>query len=111
MPYDYDINAIKALLKQIQGDNEQETGIDHRILRCTFAGESEVIDITDSAVLEDIKARLRSGDGRVILELADEEDESREGSGIDGENDSDEEDENREGSGIDGENDGENEDD
>jgi len=111
MPYDYDINAIKALLKQIHGDNEQETGIDRRILRCTFAGESEVIDITDSAVLEDIKARLRSGGGRVTLEFADEEDESREGSGIDGENDSDEEDESREGSGIDGENDGENEDD
>jgi hypothetical protein len=110
MPYDYDINAIQARLKQIQGDNEQETGIDHRILRCTFAGESEVIDITDSAVLEDIKARLRSGDGPVTLEFADEEDESREGRGIDGENDGDEEDKSREGSGIDGENDGDEED-
>ncbi len=40
----------------------------------------------DSAVLEDIKACLRSGDGWVILEFADKEDESKEGSGIDGEN-------------------------
>ena len=88
MPYDYDINAIRARLKQIQGDNEQETGIDHRILRCTFAGESEVIDITDCAVLEGIKARLRSGDGPVTLEFADEEDKSGEGSKIDKENNS-----------------------
>jgi len=58
MPYNYNINAIKALLKQIQGDNEQEIEIDYRILRYIFAGESKVIDITDSAVLEDIKARL-----------------------------------------------------
>jgi len=58
MPYNYNINAIKALLKQIQGDNKQETGINYRILQYTFAGESEVIDITDSAILEDIKARL-----------------------------------------------------
>ena len=80
-------------------------------MRYIFTSKSKVIDITDSTILEDIKARLRSGGGRVTLEFADEEDESREGSGIDGENDSDEEDESREGSGIDGENDGENEDD
>jgi hypothetical protein len=92
MPYDYDIDAVRARLKRIQGDNEQGTGIDHRILRCTFAGESEVIDITDSAALEDIKARLRSGDGRVTLEFADEEDESGEGSGIDGEKEGENED-------------------
>ena len=79
-------------LKQIQGDNEPETGINHRILRCSFAGESEVIDIMDSAVLEGIKARLRSRDGPMTLEFADEEDESKEGSGIDGENNGENED-------------------
>jgi len=79
-------------------------------LQYIFAGESEVIDITDSAVLEDIKARLRSGDGRVILELADKEDKSREGSGIDRENNSNKENKNREGSGINGENNGKNKD-
>jgi len=46
----------------------------------------------------------------VILELANKEDKSREGSGIDRENDSDEEDENREGSGINRENNSENKD-
>jgi len=79
-------------------------------LRCIFAGKSEVIDITDSAILEDIKARLRSGDRWVILELTNKEDKSREGSGIDRENNSDEEDKNREGSRINRENNGENED-
>src|SRR2546423_804518 len=87
IPYDYDIDAIRARLKQIQGDNKQETGTNHRILRCTFNGESEVIDITDSAVLEDIKARLQSGDRWVTLEFANEEDESGKGSGVDGESD------------------------
>ena len=77
---------------------------------CTFAGKSMVIDITDSAILEDIKARLRSGDRRVILKLANKEDKSKEGSGIDRENNSDEEDKNREGSGINRENNSENED-
>ena len=81
-----------------------------RSLRYTFAGESEVIDITDSAILEDIKARLRSGDRRVILEFANEEDKSREGSGIDRGNNGDEEDRSREGSGIDGGNNGDEED-
>ena len=57
-------------------------------MRYTFTGESKVIDIIDSTILEDIKARLRSRDRRVILELANEEDKSREGSGIDGETDS-----------------------
>ena len=40
----------------------------------------------NSAILENIKARLRSGDGLVILEFANKEDKSREGSGIDREN-------------------------
>jgi len=40
----------------------------------------------DSAILEGIKAYLRSRDGLVILEFADKEDKSREGSGIDREN-------------------------
>ena len=53
---------------------------------CSFASKSKVIDIIDSAVLEGIKAHLWSGDGLVILEFADEEDKSRKGSGIDGEN-------------------------
>ena len=44
----------------------------------------------------------------MTLEFANKEDESREGSGIDGENNSDKEDESREGSETDGENDGEN---
>ena len=49
---------------------------------CTFASKSKVIDIIDSAVLKGIKARLRSGDGLVTLEFADEEDKSKEGSEI-----------------------------
>jgi len=79
-------------------------------LRYTFAGKSKVIDITDSAVLEDIKARLQSGDGWVILELANKEDKSREGSRIDRENNSNKENKNREGSGINRENNSKNED-
>jgi len=55
-------------------------------LRCTFTNKSEVINIINSAVLKGIKARLQSGDRLVILEFADKEDKSREGSGIDGEN-------------------------
>jgi hypothetical protein len=70
----------------------------------TFAGKSKVIDITDSTILEDIKARLWSGDRWVTLKFADEEDKSRKGSGIDGENDGDKEDKSREGSRIDREN-------
>ena len=92
MPYDYNINAIWARLKQIQSDNEQETGINHRILWCTFAGESEVIDIMDSAVLEGIKACLQNRDGPVTLEFADKEDESGKGNKIDKENNSENED-------------------
>ena len=65
----------------------------------------------DSAILEDIKARLQSRDGWVILELVNEEDKSREGSKINRENDSDEEDKNREGSRINRENNGKNKDD
>jgi len=57
-------------------------------LRYTFAGESKVIDIIDNTILEDIKARLRSGDRLVTLEFADKEDKSKEGSGIDRENNS-----------------------
>ncbi len=64
----------------------------------------------DSAVLKDIKARLWNGDRRVILELANKEDESKEGSGIDRENNSNKEDKNREGSGINRENNSENKD-
>ena len=40
----------------------------------------------DSAVLEGIKARLRSRDRQVILEFANKEDKSREGSRINREN-------------------------
>jgi hypothetical protein len=47
----------------------------------------------------------------VILEFADKEDESKEGSKINKENDSNKEDKSREGSGIDEENNGESEDD
>jgi len=47
----------------------------------------------------------------VILELANKEDKSREGSRIDRENNSDKEDKNREGSRINRENDGKNKDD
>jgi hypothetical protein len=46
----------------------------------------------DSAILEDIKARLRSRDRRVILELANKEDKSREGSRINRENNSNKDD-------------------
>jgi len=58
----------------------------------TFAGESKVIDITDSTILEGIKARLRSGDRLVILEFANKEDKSKKGSEIDKENNSKNED-------------------
>ena len=57
-------------------------------MRYTFTGKSKVIDIIDSAILEDIKARLRSRDRLVILKFANKEDKSREGSGIDRENNS-----------------------
>ena len=57
-------------------------------MQYTFTGESKVIDITDSAILEDIKARLRGRDRLVILEFTNKEDKSREGSRIDRENDS-----------------------
>ena len=70
-------------------------------MRYTFAGESEVIDITDSTVLEDIKARLQSGDRRVRLKFADKKNKSRKGSRTDKENNSDKEDESKEGSRID----------
>jgi len=73
-------------------------------LWCTFASESKVIDIINSAILEDIKARLRSGDGLVTLEFANKKDKSREGSRIDRENDGNKKDKSRKGSGIDGEN-------
>jgi hypothetical protein len=76
----------------------------------TFASKSKVIDIIDSAILEDIKACLRSGDRLVILKFANKEDKSREGRGIDRENDGDKEDKSREGSGIDKENNSENKD-
>jgi hypothetical protein len=79
-------------------------------LRYTFAGKSKVIDIIDSIILEDIKARLRSRDRLVILEFTNKEDKSREGRGIDRENNGDKEDKSREGSGIDRENDGDEED-
>ena len=71
---------------------------------CTFASKSKVIDITDSAILEDIKARLRIRDKWVILEFANKEDKSKEGSGIDRENNSNKEDKSREGSRINREN-------
>ena len=45
------------------------------------------------------------------MEFANKEDKSREGSGIDGENNGDEEDKSREGSGIDRENNSKNKDD
>jgi len=61
-------------------------------LRCIFVSEFKVIDIIDNAVLKNIKARLWSGDRLVILEFVNKEDESRKGSGIDGENDSENED-------------------
>ena len=55
-------------------------------MRCSFASESKVIDIIDSAVLEGIKPRLWSRDRLITLEFTNKEDKSREGSGIDGEN-------------------------
>ena len=61
-------------------------------MRCIFVSEFKVIDIIDNAVLKNIKARLWSGDRLVILEFVNKEDESRKGSGIDGENDSENED-------------------
>jgi len=79
-------------------------------LRYTFAGESKVIDITNSTILEDIKARLRSGYRLVILEFANKKDKSREGREIDRENNGNKEDKSREGSKIDRENNSKNKD-
>ena len=53
---------------------------------CIFASEFKVIDIINSAVLKGIKACLRNGNGLIILEFADKEDKSREGSEINKEN-------------------------
>jgi hypothetical protein len=79
-------------------------------LRYTFTSESKVIDIIDSTILKDIKARLRSRDRLVILKFTNKEDKSREGRGIDRENDGNKEDKSREGNGIDRENNGNKED-
>jgi len=73
-------------------------------LRYTFASKSKVINIIDSTILEDIKACLRSGDKLIILEFTNKEDKSKEGSGINRENNGDKEDKSREGSRIDREN-------
>jgi hypothetical protein len=69
-----------------------------------FANKFKVINIINSAILEDIKARLRSGDRLVILKFANKEDKSKEGRGIDRENNGDKEDKSREGNKIDREN-------
>ena len=79
-------------------------------LQCTFTGKSKIINIIDSTILKDIKAYLRSRDGQVILGFTNKENKSREGSGIDRENNGDEEDKSREGSGRDRENNGNKED-
>ena len=91
-------------LKQIQNNNEQETGINYYILQYTFAGESKVINIIDSTVLEDIKARLQNRDGWVTLEFANKENKSKKDSRIDGENNSNKEDNSKKGSKINREN-------
>jgi hypothetical protein len=80
-------------------------------LQCTFANKFKVIDITNSAILEDIKACLWSRDRWVTLEFANEEDESRESSRINGENDGNKEDKSRKSSGINKENNSKSEDD
>ena len=64
----------------------------------------------DSTILEDIKARLQSRDRLVILEFTNKEDKSREGRGIDRENNSNKEDKSRKGNRIDRENNGNKED-
>ena len=46
------------------------------------------LDIINSTILKSIKACLRSRDRRVTLEFANKEDKSKEGSGIDRENNS-----------------------
>ena len=79
-------------------------------MRYTFASKSKVIDITDSTILEDIKARLQSRDRLVILKFVNKKDKSREGRGIDRENNSNKEDKSREGNRIDRENDSNKED-
>ena len=61
-------------------------------MRYTFAGKSKVIDITDSTILEGIKARLQSRNRQVTLEFANKEDKSKKGSRINGENNSKNED-------------------
>jgi len=58
----------------------------------------------DNTILENIKARLQSRDRLIILKFANKEDKSREGSGINRENNGDKEDKSKEGSGIDREN-------
>jgi hypothetical protein len=73
-------------------------------LQCTFAGKSKVINIINSTILENIKARLRSRDRWVTLEFANKENKSIENSKIDRENNGDKEDKSREGSRINREN-------
>ena len=73
-------------------------------MRYTFTSESEVIDITDSIILKDIKARLQSGDRQVTLKFTNKEDKSKESSGIDRENNSNKKNKSKKGSKIDREN-------
>ena len=73
-------------------------------MRYTFAGKSKVIDIRDSAILEDIKAYLRGGDRLVILEFTNKEDKSKENSRTDRKNNSNKKNNSKKGSRIDREN-------
>jgi len=79
-------------------------------LRYTFTSKSKVIDITDSTILEDIKAYLQSRDRRVILKFTNKADKSRKGRGIDRENNGNKEDKSKEGSRINRENNSKNKD-
>ena len=83
-------------------------GNSNKVLQYTFAGESEVINIINSTVLEDIKACLQSGDKQITLKFTNKEDKSRKNSKIDRENNSNKKDKSKENSKINRENNGKN---
>ena len=84
--------------------NKFKIKINYYILQYTFASKFKVINIINNTILEDIKARLRSGNRRVTLEFTNKEDKSREGSGIDRENNGNKKNKSKEDSGINGKN-------
>ena len=99
---------FKHVLNKFKVIINRKLGINYHILQYTFTSKSEVIDITDSTILKNIKARLQSGDRQVILKFTNKKDKSREGSRTDRENNNNKKDNSKKSSKIDRENDGKN---